>query len=286
MDERGIGPTGMTPKLARRIPTEERSDTSAESSNSGDEDTYSANYNEHERPADVPTTNPRSVAAMATSAPVVKPTDDAVRRRAVETASSAQRSEDIHPTPPTLRSSQAKPTLARSAPTNNESDSPSGSDTDGEEKLSFSVKLAPATTTAVRFSPPAATGPSVAPPTGRDAVASNARTNQESAAPAARGAAVVNARTTQESAPPTGRDAVASNARTTQDSAAPAARGAAVVNARTTQESAAPAGRDAVASNARGAPGPTANPNSKRPVVFHSSSRRSVSDHCSSLRAT
>ena len=220
----------MTPKLARRIPTEERSDTSAESSISGDEATYSANYNEHERPGDASRANPRSVAAVATTAPIVKPTDDAVRRRAVEATSSAQRSEDIHPTPPTLRSSQVKPTLARSAATNAESISLSGSDdTDREEKPSSPVKREPAATTVARFSPPATAGPTAA-------------------------------------SQPTMPQRIGRPSAGTQDSAPPAARGAA-------------------ASNARGATGSTPNPNSKRSVVFHSSSHRPVSDDCSSLRA-
>ena len=64
------------------------------------EENYSAKYNEHEHP---------SIAAVATTVPVIRPNDEINRARDSAGNQAVQRSEDIHPAPPTLRSSQPNP---------------------------------------------------------------------------------------------------------------------------------------------------------------------------------
>ena len=105
-------------KMARRVPSDEHSSGSSDVDTDSDDDaTSTAQYNEHTPAATKPT--PISGAdAIATTNVVVKPDEETARRRANESASTAQRSEDIHPTPPTIppgSSNPYLPTTARSA---------------------------------------------------------------------------------------------------------------------------------------------------------------------------
>ena len=89
-------------KPARRVASGELSDTSTDATISDDEDAPSA-YNEHDSPGKSQDNPSDAIHALAAHVPVSKP-DDMIRERIANANNQAQqRSEDIHPAPPTIR---------------------------------------------------------------------------------------------------------------------------------------------------------------------------------------
>ena len=107
----------IVPKIARRVPAGERLSDSSDAATDSDDEASTIKYNEHTPPAVKPPNPIAGADAIATSTPVVKPSEEVTRRRADEIASASQRSENIYPTPPTLRpgaSNQTTPIASRS----------------------------------------------------------------------------------------------------------------------------------------------------------------------------
>ncbi|UJR31578.1 hypothetical protein I4U23_019065 [Adineta vaga] len=237
-------------KLAARISSGQYSRNSMGSTGSDSEDDYTAPYSDHDHPTNTPSRLPQSVNTLAVTTPVVQPVSGARDRNAVANQVPL-RSEDIRPTPPTIRPATNGHNPAQGSGTERSGSEMSGSDqvsdSEDDKKPSIPTNPVPPSTTSrsnVQQNPAttpggrsATTGP---PPNSRDTVAANppttSRTTVENNARGAAGASTnpgTTARTTVEN---NARSAVAAgnaptNARTTVENNARAAAGAgAVVN--------------------------------------------------------
>lgn len=156
--------------MARRVPSDERSNGSSDADTDSDDDaTSTAKYNEH-APASTKPTPVLGADAIATTIGVVKPDDDTARRRTNQIVSTVQRSEDIHPTPPTIRPGSSNPYIPTTAQSAARVDSDSdtvaeksgseiASDSD-DEKPVVSIPVPPMPSRMAPSSAPVPTGPS------------------------------------------------------------------------------------------------------------------------------
>lgn len=130
-------------KLARRVASDELSDTSTDGTIS-DDDHVSGGYNSHDLPGKSQDNPSHAIHALAAHVPVAKP-DDAVRERiAAANNETQQRSDDIHPIPPITREqpgNNADNTYGRGS---SGSEDISGSE---EEESSAADNLQPSSTT-------------------------------------------------------------------------------------------------------------------------------------------
>ncbi|CAF3287175.1 unnamed protein product [Rotaria sp. Silwood2] len=101
----------IVPKLAKRISPDRYSMSSADATTSDDEDDYIASYNEHENPKNSRSNGLGAVNAKVTNSSVVEPIDKKTGSQTI------QRSEDIHPVPPTIRVSQTNLTSPKDSRT-------------------------------------------------------------------------------------------------------------------------------------------------------------------------
>ncbi|CAF0881786.1 unnamed protein product [Rotaria sordida] len=106
-----IGSRPAIPTLARRIPSDQRSITSSEATTFIDEDDSIASYNEHETPKNSPSKPSRAINSIVTNAPLAESLNIGTGRQEI------QRSEDIHPIPPTIRGAQANLTSPKDSRT-------------------------------------------------------------------------------------------------------------------------------------------------------------------------
>ena len=121
-------------KPARRLASDERSDTNSESTISDNEEKYPATYNEHEPPRNASSHATPGVNILPALIPGGKPNESSRERLSNTANQGAQRSEDIHPTPPTIRPGQTnttgaknnQPSLKSLSDANDASDSGSG----------------------------------------------------------------------------------------------------------------------------------------------------------------
>lgn len=121
----------VVPTQARRVLSDELSDSSLTSEEDQSED-ETTTKKELAKPA-------AALAAVAISTPIVKPDESAVRRRLEEMKLSAQKSDDIHPIPPTIKSdvpTEKPPELGRRQLIESDSERESGSEdvTDSDEE--------------------------------------------------------------------------------------------------------------------------------------------------------
>ncbi|CAF1302468.1 unnamed protein product [Adineta steineri] len=265
--QRSSGTTAT--KFAKRISSGPRtSSPGSESSNSHDD--YTATYNEHEPYASSRGNPSESIGAIATKSPLVQVGNAGARDRNTTSNQGQQRSEDIHPTPPTIRPPPNSQTLKRND--SQDSDISSRSDQVSESDDEPPPPPKPVTSAAAAPAPTARDAAANKPATGRDAVAAaGAPTARDAAASkpatgrdAVAAAGAPTARDAAASKPATGRDAVAAaGAPTARDAAASkpatgrdAVAAAGAPTARDAAASKPATGRDAVA--AAGAPAPTA----------------------------
>jgi hypothetical protein len=170
-------------KLAQRI-----SETSSGSSLHSDDEEHSATYNEHDHPDSSRRNPPKSVNAVVGSTPIIRPADEATRERVTAGGSQGpQRSEDIHPTPPTVRSSQPNQVQTRKAESEasdvQESGSEGVSESDGEDISTAPANQPPTSRSNIQPTAPSGRSPNIPETSAR--VPSTSTPNRSNAQPSA-----------------------------------------------------------------------------------------------------
>jgi hypothetical protein len=150
-EETTTGSRPVVTKFAQRISSDQPTMSSSGSITSDDQEDYTATYNEHE-PSSNSRPNPsESIKAMVTNAPIAQPIDARTRERINAGNQPQQRSEDIHPTPPTIHPSTNSRAQVRKSESEETGSEISGSDgvseSEDEPKSTIPINQMPPTPT-------------------------------------------------------------------------------------------------------------------------------------------